>query len=348
MPVATEVEAHLDSVLQGERTHHAKRIERERVRVEWANQAADQQISKAVVEVEACVACANADAAEIVARAQERLAKERNRCAKELQVAEERATVVARECGIRVGQAEAGRAAALLDIQTRIEKAEKLRKDAVEAAEAVARDTEGLAKERVSDAQRRETLADERAARLCSDSEAREARRLLEVECRMLKWEEEAKQKWQHTQKVSLDRVEQHLSYCRASLCSVERQWKTSQERAEVELHRADRQASEHRGLAEHFTAVGDQWNILASEAEKRAAEVAGQARNEHIQWCARRAHTAAEELEAAQGREFAEQQMKVFFEDRIATGSRELANSTKAVSGLLELARQLRAGVID
>jgi len=348
MPIAAEVEAHLDSVLKRERKHHAKRLDRERVRVEWANQAAEQQVSKAIDEAEASVARARADAFEIMARARERLAKERNRCAKELQAAGERELESSRQCGIRVGQAEAGRAAVVLDIQARLQKAEKLRKDAVAAAEAVARDTEELAEERIADARRRETVADERAARLCFDSEARETRRLREVECRMLKWEEEAKQKWQHTQRVSLERIEQHLSYCRRALCYAEQQWGTSQGRTKDELKRADRQAEEHRGLAEHLTAVGDQCNILAIEAEKQAADMASQVGDEHKHWCARRAHAAAEQLEAAQGREFTEKQMKTFFEDRITTGSRDFANSTKAVSGLAELARQLRAGVID
>merc|ERR1712032_1380824 len=161
-------------------------------------------------------------------------------------------------------------------------------------------------------------------------------------------WEEEAKQKWQHTQRVSLDRIEQHLSYCRGALCYVEKQWETSQDRTKAELHRIDRQADEHCGLAEHLTAEGDKCSILGEEAEKRAADLASRARDEHKQWCVRRAHSAADELEAAHCRELAEKQMKDFFEDQITTGSRELANSTKVVSGLAELARQLRAGVID
>uniref|UniRef100_A0A7S4QAE8 Uncharacterized protein n=1 Tax=Alexandrium monilatum TaxID=311494 RepID=A0A7S4QAE8_9DINO len=193
MPPHEEIEAQLASVLAAERHHTAKRLARERARVDWIAKDAERQVATAAVQANATVAQAKADAHEAVARAEERFRAEQERCAAEIRAAEARAAAAREEALRRVRAAEAEREAARPGMRARVDKAEQARQQAVSVAQASADEAEAFARARKEEASRRKAAAEARAAQMKADVENRETRRIEEAEHRADALEREAR-----------------------------------------------------------------------------------------------------------------------------------------------------------
>jgi len=304
MPPYQEVEAHLAAVLEGERRHTAKRVAREKARVEWATQAAERQVSAASAQAEAATALARAEADEVVARAEERLRVERERCARELNAAQEREAAAAAEATERVRAAEAARDAALPDITARVARADEVRRGAVAAAEAAAVDAEALASTRVADAERRQAAAGARAARLRAEAQAREKRRVQEVEHRVAALEDDARRRAEQVERAAAEAIEVHLERLRSRLHHAESEWASIQEREDAEVRRARRQAAAESVLVSEVRACGQHCSDLAEKTRTLAKANVDEVMDAHARWRANKAQLAAEELQAREGLE--------------------------------------------
>lgn len=284
MPFHQDVEDHMAAVLDNERQLCSKRLTREQERSQWAKEAAATQVAAARGVADRDVAVASDDAEAAVERAERRLQQERRKCDAELQAAKARAAEVRADLDRRIAAAEVERDASRPVAEERVRKFDALCRAATRDAEASAAEAVRLSAARGADAERREAAAAARGGKLRADGDAREAKRVEEVERKASALQAESQQRAERAGSAAADQLEAYLARMFGRRALTEADWALSQQRVEAEVKRNAGRSLTDKALSAELSAKACRRHDTAQQVEAFAEQAAAALRTTHEQ----------------------------------------------------------------